>query len=572
GTAGRAAAGPLAVTILAAALVATGETLGWRGVDLPAQLHRVQMFRAHGFALWDDRWYGGHWALGYSVIFPALAAVAGVASVAVVSAAVASLAFDRLAVPHFGSAGRGAAVAFAVGTVVQSSIGQLPFLAGEALGLCACWAASRNRWVTAAALGAACSLVSPLPGAFLMVAMAGWALAQLVPRADLTQLAHLAPLAHRAPLTRSADRSRRAQAARAGSVIAAAGVPIGAAAILFPGPGPMPYPVIDYAWEMAIAAGLWLAAGASQRAVRAGLLVWAAAATFAVAVPSPLGGNVGRVEDVLALPLAVAFLWRRRRLLLGLAAVPLVLSQWSPAWGAIATNAAQPSTHRAYFAPLVSALLRVSAGGPAGRVEVVPTRYHWESLYVAQVMPLARGWERQLDEADNPVFYGGARALDAASYRSWLVGNGVRFVALPDAPLDFSGVAEARVVRTGVPGVDLVWQSAAWSLYEVEGSGGIVGAPARLVSEDGPRLVLSTPAAGPVLVRVRYTPGWRVVQGAGCVAKAPGSWIRVDAAGPGLVTLRLSLLGPGATPCGGPPRSPTAPRRPAGVVSSTARG
>ncbi|MGH9056961.1 MAG: hypothetical protein ACRDYY_14035, partial [Acidimicrobiales bacterium] len=39
GPAARAAAGPLAVAALAAALVATGEALGWRGVDLPAQLH-----------------------------------------------------------------------------------------------------------------------------------------------------------------------------------------------------------------------------------------------------------------------------------------------------------------------------------------------------------------------------------------------------------------------------------------------------------------------------------------------------------------------------------------------------
>ncbi|MGH9056179.1 MAG: hypothetical protein ACRDYY_10025, partial [Acidimicrobiales bacterium] len=518
---------------------------------------------------WDDQWYGGHWALGYSLIFPALASVAGVATVAVASAAVASLAFDRLAVSRFGSAGQAAAVVFAVGTVVQSSIGQLPFLAGEALGLCACWAASRQRWVTASALGAACSLMSPLPGAFLMVAMAGWALA------DLTHLARPSSPAgpsHPALPARFPDRRQRARAVRAGSVIVAAGVPIVAAAVLFPGQGPMPYPMIDYGWEMAVAAGLWLAAGRAQRAVRAGLLVWAGAATFAVAVPSPLGGNVGRVEDVLALPLAVAFLWPRGRLLLGLAAVPLVLSQWSPAWGAIATNAAQPSTHRAYFAPLVSVLRRAAASGPAGRVEVVPTRYHWESLYVAEAMPLARGWERQLDEADNRLFYAGDHPLDATSYRSWLLGNGVRFVALPDAPLDFSGQAEARLVRAGVPGLDLMWQSAHWRLYEVEGSTGIVPAPARLVSEDGSRLVLSTPAAGSVLVRVHYSRRWRVVHGAACVSEAPGSWIRVDAAEAGVVTLRLSLLGHGATDCRGRYRLPAAPLRPGGAPSPTARG
>ena len=96
---------------------------------------------------------------------------------------------------------------------------------------------------------------------------------------------------------------------------------------------------------------------------------------------------------------------------------------------------------------------------------------------MAPVMPLARGWERQLDEADNPLFYGGAGDLDAGVLPAWLLDNGVRFVALPDAPLDFAGTAEARLVAAGVPGLDLIWRSPHWRLYQVEGSSGIVAAP-----------------------------------------------------------------------------------------------
>jgi hypothetical protein len=535
----------VASPLLAAATVGCGLLLGWRGVDLPAQVYRIASFRAHGLALWDSQWFGGHWTLDYSVLFPAVAAVIGVAAVTIAAAALAALAFDRLVTPRFGSGGRLAAIVFAVGTAVQSAIGQLPFLAGEALGLCACWAATRKRWGTAAALALAASLFSPLAGAFVAVAMAGWAIAVWL-----------------------GSRGVAGDVARAAMVALAAVVPIAAGAVLFPGQGAMPYPASDYVWEMAVAAGIWLLAGRVYPVLRAGIVVYAAAATLAFAVPSPLGGNVGRLEDVLAVPLAVALLWGRRswgplswgklswgqlswgQVALPVVAVPLVLSQWAPAWGAMTSAAGQPSTHAAYFAPLVAALKRAAAGGPAGRVEVVPTEYHWEAVYVAAAMPLARGWERQLDEGDNPIFYGGAR-LDAASYRAWLDNNGVRFVALPDAPLDFAGVAEGRLVAGGVPGLRLVWHSAHWRMYALDGSSGIVAAPDRLISDDGTHVVVRTVAAGPVLIRIHYGPGWRVTSGAGCVAPAAGgggTWIRLQAPTAEQVTLQLSLLS-GGSPC-----------------------
>ncbi len=535
----RAAPAPL----LAAAAVAVGQLLGWRGVDVPAQLYRVSSFRAHGLTIWDSQWFGGHWTLNYSVLFPALAGLAGVALVTVVAAAVAALAFDRLAVAHLGVGGRPAALVFAVSTVVQSAIGQLPFLAGEALGLCACWAASRHRWGPAAVLAAGTSLISPLAGAFVMVAMTAWALSRLS-----------AP----DPTARRAD-----GLAGPTLVTLAALVPIGASAVLFPGQGRMPYPALDYAWEMAIAAALWAMAGRRYRTVRVGVLTFAAAATAAVLVPSAVGGNIGRMEDILALPLAVALLWPRgavgRRLVLPMVAVPLVLSQWGPAWAAMTTDAAQPSAQRSYFAPLVTALTQTAAGGPAGRVEVVPTKFHWEAAYVAPEVPLARGWERQLDEADNPLFYGAAADLNVSSYRAWLVDNGVRFVALADAPLDFSGMAEGRLVAAGVPGLRLVWRSAHWRLYLVDSSSGIVAGPAHLVSAQGGRVVVSTPVPGPVLVRVRYSRNWQLTSGAGCIAPAPappgiqggGTWVQVVTPVAERFTLRVSLL-PGGNGCAAP--------------------
>jgi len=515
--------------LVAAAVVGLGLILGWKGVDLPAQLYRIANFRANGLTIWDSQWFGGHWTLNYSVLFPAIAGEIGVPAVTVLAAAMAALAFDRLAVAHLGSGGRAAAIVFAVGTAAQSAIGQLPFLAGEALGLCACWAASRNRWAAAAVLALGASLTSPLAGAFVMIAMAGWGLSRL-------------------PASRHPGRL-----VRAGAVILAGGMPIGVSAVLFPGQGIMPYPGLDFAWEMLIAATLWLVAGRAHPSVRSGVLVFGVAATISAVVPSAVGGNIGRMEDVLAVPLAVAFLWPKRglvgRLALPIVVVPMMLSQWSPAWGAMTSNSSQPSTDRSYFAPLVAALTAAAANGPAGRVEVVPTKFHWESVYVAPVMPLARGWERQLDVADDPLFYGDSADLDDTSYTAWLIDNGVRFVALADAPLDYSGTAEGRLVAAGVPGLRMVWRSAHWRLYQVEGNSGIVAAPARLLSQSGDRVDVSTPKAGPVLIRVRYSPDWELASGVGCIAAAPaplgkeggGTWVTVNAPRAEQFSLRLSL-------------------------------
>ena len=137
--------------LIAAAAAILSWLLGWRGVDLPAQIYRVSLFHRAGLTLWDSQWYGGHWTLDYSVIFPPVAGVLGLTTTAALSACGAALAFDRLVVDHFGPSGRVGSVLFAVGTTVQLAIGQLPFLMGEALALGACWAAARRRWPLAVA-------------------------------------------------------------------------------------------------------------------------------------------------------------------------------------------------------------------------------------------------------------------------------------------------------------------------------------------------------------------------------------------------------------------------------------
>jgi hypothetical protein len=166
---------------------------------------------------------------------------------------------------------------------------------------------------------------------------------------------------------------------------------------------------------------------------------------------------------------------------------------------------------------------------------------------VAPAIPLARGWERQLDTADNPLFYD-TQKLDGASYHAWLVDNGVRYVAVSDSPLDFAGVAEARLVRSGVPGLEPVWQSAHWHVFAVGGSGGIVDGPARLVSLNGGRVTLHATGSGDVLLRVRDNGHWTVTAGTACVSETPGQWTLLRVPGPELVKLETRLSAPASPP------------------------
>ncbi len=108
--------------------------------------------------------------------------------------------------------------------------------------------------------------------------------------------------------------------------------------------------------------------------------------------------------------------------------VSLVVWHWTPIVEAFDGAANGPSSTAAYYQPLIDELDRLNGGRPV-RVEIPPTVHHWESAYVAPVFPLARGWERQLDVAYDGLFYR-AGQLPAAAYRSWLLSNGVSYVAL----------------------------------------------------------------------------------------------------------------------------------------------
>jgi len=498
---------PLLAAGLAAIVIITG---GYGGGDLAAATYRVELFARSGLTLWDSQWYGGHWTFNYSVLFPPIGWLAGIPVMETVCVAVAAWAFDRLAVARFGRAGRVGAIVFAVGTVAQVANGQEPYLLGETIGLLAVLAATGKRWPLALPLGAAAALASPLTGAFVAIVAAAWLIGSWP--------------------------ERRWRAVALG---AAAAGPVLAIELLFPGLGPEPFEPLNFLGMLAALVPIGIVVARRDRTIAAGVALYALAVVSAFGLPSAIGNNVTRlgVSFGVALVAVLAVEQRRGRALLIAAAIPLALAQWIPARQAL-LGEGNPSMSKAYFQPLLRYLDH--ADRPLGRVEVVPTVTHWEAAYVAPFFPLARGWERQLETANDAIFYRPGR-LSVAAYRTWLFTNGVRFIALPDVALDYAAAAEAQLVRSGVPGIDLVWHSSHWRVYRVAGAPGIVSGPARLLSSTAAQIALLVSRPAPIVIRERYVPAWRVTRGRATLTPARGGWLELHPKQPGHVTLQIAL-------------------------------
>lgn len=541
--------------LLAAAMALAGVLLGWRGFDFPAHAYRVWLFRKVGMTMWENGWYGGHWTLGYSVLFPPISGVLGLPLTEILSAGLAAWAFDRVVVTYIGPQARLGAIVFAVWTGAQIATGQLPFLLGEAIALCAIYALLRRRIAWGIALAVAAALTSALAASFLLLVLATWFLT-------------------------SAPR-RRLQIA--GVMVLPTAVIVGTG-LLFPGEGTMPFKASTLIWILINAGFALIAIPRNREPVRVGLALYVVTVVAAFLIPSPVGANVVRLAQIAGAPLILAVCWPRRRFfnedrvlfeprpgvtaptdpdrppfaalsrpaqVLSVCAhlfvlgvfITVGLMQWIPAIGAFNASADQPAAKRAYYQPLVRYLRAHRL--PLGRVEVVPTELHWEVAYVAPHTQLARGWERQIDTAYNPIFYE-RDGLQATEYRRWLADNGVRYVALPNTKLDFAGTAEAALLRHGVDGLQPVWHNADWQVWRVAGAPGIVSGPATLQDIDAERIVLQAAGPGVVDVRIRYTNRWHVAKGAACLREGPDRRLQVLTRQPGLVRLAVGLTA--ATP------------------------
>jgi hypothetical protein len=468
--------------------------------DLAAQAFRAKL----GIVLWDNGWYGGHHMPGYSVLFPPLAALAGPKLVGALSAVAAAWLFERLVRDTDGA--RVASLWFASGSATSLITGRLTFALGVAIGLGAVLAITRGRLARACVLAALASLASPVAGAFVALVALAWRI----------------------------DRSRWWPAAIAGSALA----PVLALSVAFPEGGSFPFVPLSFWPALAAALAVTLALPRDARVVRFGAMLYALAMIASFIFTTPMGGNVVRLGALFAGPVVAALLWQRDRRILALLALPLLYWQWVAPVDDWARSAGDPSVHARYYTGLLSFLS--GRDGPPFRVEIPFTDNHWESRWVAPKVPLARGWERQVDRARNKIFYDG-RPITAESYHHWLDDNAVRFVALADAPIDYSSAREAQLIRNGLPYLHQVWHDAHWRVYEVKHARPLARGAAVATALGTDSVTLEATRAGTVDLRVRYTPYWRLATGRGCVAPGRDGWTRLRVDAPGPVVLRASF-------------------------------
>jgi hypothetical protein len=239
-------------------------------------------------------------------------------------------------------------------------------------------------------------------------------------------------------------------------------------------------------------------------------------------------------------PLHACVLWRRERRWLLAALVPLLVYwQWSPVVRDLESVNAEPSVEASYYAPIRHFLAPEIRRHPS-RVEIVPTQNHWEAARVPPgEIPIARGWERQLDRKLNPLFYGDA--LSAAKYRRWLDHLAVRYVALSNGPLDYAGQHEAALIRGGVPYLKPVFHSANWNVYRLRHPAPLAQRPARLIDLDADGFSLYAPHRGAYLVKVHHSSYFSLSDGVGCVEESPGGFTIVRMARAGVADVNSNF-------------------------------
>jgi hypothetical protein len=503
-------------SLLALAMLVWNPQVG----DLAAQVFRTELFQHAGLAIWNGSWYGGHYTLTYSFLFPPLASLLGPQLVGTISVVASSYFFDRLVRDRWGTPARWATLWFAAGVVTLLADGQLTFALGVACGLAALRFLQVRRDKLAFAAAAACALSSPVAAAFL----AGIVLVGV------------------------AERGRPVNRIAVGAAAIALGLVL-LPNLAFPESGQFPFAFSSYvAIPLFCGGALFVTRGLGneERQLRWALIGYVLAATVLLLAPNPLGGNAVRLGALFGGPvLAAVMLARRPRLgafsvaILALAMAGGLYWQVTASVSQIARSVGDPSTSREYFQPPAHWLR--AHGGTGVRVEVPPTANHWESAYLATQFELARGWLRQLDTTRDDLFYDNESHLTDAAYEHWLHRNAISYVALPDAPLDYSSVAERRLILSAPGFLSLRWRSAHWRIYAVRNPQPLVepmgAAQARTLWVGRQSFGLDVTRPGDFLVRVNFTPYWSIARGAGCLLRH-GEWTIARASHSGI--LRVS--------------------------------
>jgi hypothetical protein len=489
------------------------------GTDLSAQVARGHFFREHGFVPVDLRWYGGVYPFGYSAFTGPLNALLGSRGVGATSCVISAVAFAWL-LARVGA--RRATLGGVMGAVVgvfNLVSGRTTFAMGIAFGMLALCAVvlpgvgPRWRLALAALLAALSSAGSPVAGVF-------------------TGLCGAALL-----LT-----GRRKEGLALGIAAAVALVP---PALLFRDGGVQPFTEESMKVTVAVCVAVFFLIPPEYLALRVGTVITGLGTVGSFYFASPVGSNVVRLPVLFAAPVAVAFSSIDKR---WLAASVVAICWWQPPLVAgDLGNAGDRAAQRWYYQPLIDELAK---RGPVGRVEVVPLADHWESTYVGDAVPIARGWLRQVDVERNRLFYDGS--LTPRTYLDWLYRNAVDYVAAPPArsrtKVDFAGREEAALIQANLPYLKRVWQTGDWELYRVTGGPQLVDFPGQLLTSGPAEVRFDVPAAAELTVRVRWS-RWLVLNGPdGCI-RPKGEWVEVRLRRAGVYTLTSELRLPQRTAC-----------------------
>jgi hypothetical protein len=308
--------------------------------------------------------------------------------------------------------------------------------------------------------------------------------------------------------------------------------------LAFPEPGQFPFALSSF-----VGIPLWCAGALiltdglrwEERQLRRVLVGYVLASTLIFLVPNALGGNAVRLGALFGGPVLAAVLLSRRPrptvpiwfygTVLAVTMAGSLYWQLNASVTQIARSVGDPSTEAAYFQPAAHWLR--SHGAEGDRIEVPSTANHWEAAYLAPNFDLARGWLRQTDTTRDDIFYDEGQLTNRA-YSNWLRDNAISYVAVPDAPLDYSSVAERRLILTEPPYLKLRDVSQHWRIYRVVAPKPMVqaldgGQAATLwVGRQGFALDVERP--GLFLVRVNFTPYWSISRGSGCLLRADGGW------------------------------------------------
>ena len=492
--------------------------------DAPVHLYRTFLVR-DGALVWDNFWYSGTYPLAsYSLLYYLPAALVGNLPLVFAAAVASTVLFSSIALREWGSAALWPSRIFGVLAAAPLFTGLYAYTLGFVAMLATLKLLQLRRPWLAGIVAALTVGFSPLAFAFLCLIVGSYAV------------------------------SRRRIARRHlwfGVALGLAAAIEVAALLLFPGAGGGVYPFhwIDFVAVLGVTTlGLLVA----QRARGAGPLVafyalWGLGSVVVYIVPTPLGDNWTRLSafvfPVMLLTASLAGFQPRRLVVLALAAafafnlVPYALL--------VPSRLGNDTQQASFWRPAIGFLRQHDR--PGFRVEVVPTAEHWEAYWIPKSgFPLARGWYRQLDVADNPTLY--AKHLDATAYRHWLRSAAVRYVLLSTtAPLDWEGgPQEARLLRSPGSGLKAVFRSRDWTIYELPDATPLLTGPASpVITSFGHTAIRGQVfAAGRYLMRAHYSPYLRL-QGGGCVAPGPDKMTYLDLTGP----QRFALSVPG-TPDG----------------------